>query len=83
MGCSEPLQAVVLAAASPCAPAGGASAPGGSGGGGGGGGALGAGMLVFAGGANESVLAWDLRAGQARPLYELSTGAPAVGVCRL
>ena len=33
-----------------------------------------AGLLCFAGGAGEAVWAWDLRGGQARALYELSTG---------
>ena len=62
-GSTEVLNAVVLASSS-----------GAGGGGSGGATALGAGMLCFAGGSGEAVWAWDLRGGQARPLYELSTG---------
>ena len=39
---------------------------------------LGRGMICFAGGANESIYAWDLRGGHARPIYELSTGNQTV-----
>lgn len=35
---------------------------------------LGPGMVCFAGGTGQGIWAWDLRAGQARVLYELSTG---------
>ncbi|KAG2430885.1 hypothetical protein HXX76_009858 [Chlamydomonas incerta] len=62
-GGTMPLSAVCLAASE-----------GGGDGAGGGAGALGAGLLGFAGGANESIWCWDLRGGAARPLYELSTG---------
>ena len=62
-GSTEVLNALVLASSS-----------GAGSGGGGGATALGAGMLCFAGGQGEAVWAWDLRGGQARPLYELSTG---------
>ena len=39
---------------------------------------LGQGMMCFAGGANQSIYAWDLRGGHAKPLYELSTGNQTV-----
>lgn len=35
---------------------------------------LGSGMICFAGGANEAVTCWDVRASQAQALYHLSTG---------
>ena len=60
-GSTEVLNALVLAPSSGAGGSGGATA-------------LGAGMLCFAGGQGEAVWAWDLRGGQARPLYELSTG---------
>ncbi|KAG2486784.1 hypothetical protein HYH03_014583 [Edaphochlamys debaryana] len=44
------------------------------GGGGGERGRLGAGAVCFAGGGGESIWCWDVRAGSAQPLYELSTG---------
>jgi WD40 repeat protein len=64
---ADPLQAVALASASS-----------GSSSSGGGSSQLGAGMLCFTGGANESVWCFDLRQGRAQALYELSTGNTCV-----
>ena len=64
-GSTLPLTAVALAKASP--PSAGARPQ-----------LLGDGLICFAGGAGEAIWAWDLRAGKAKPLYELSTGNMSV-----
>lgn len=63
-GGTKRMNAVVLAS----------SSSGGSSGSTGGSNQLGAGLMCFAGGVCESVWAWDMRAGHAQALYQLSTG---------
>ena len=63
-GSTHILNSLVLASANP----GSGAADGGLGS------TLGAGMMCFAGGAGEAIWAWDLRGGQARCVYEMSTG---------
>ena len=67
----SPMEAVVLASNT-------ATTSSSSSGGNSGSNQLGAGMLCFAGGACESVWAWDVRAGSAQTLYQLSTGNQVV-----
>lgn len=63
-GGDQPTGSVVLAS----------NSSGSNGGSSSGGSQLGAGLMCFAGGTCESVWAWDVRAGSAQALYQLSTG---------